>query len=103
MDAKRMPRKFLYEIYAKRVRGRPKLRWLDDVREDVRILKVKDWSSTDGQRCLEAVGAGGQGPERAVEPVGKVSNPNKQTYVNPLQDSNKNALHWIILLDYFEP
>jgi hypothetical protein len=54
MDAKRMPWKVLYEkIYTKRVRGKPKLRWFA-VREDLRILKVKD--------CLEDVGAGGQGP-----------------------------------------
>jgi hypothetical protein len=28
------------------VSGRSKLRWFDDVREDLRILKVKDWRST---------------------------------------------------------
>jgi hypothetical protein len=42
IDANRMPGK----IYAKRVRGRPKLRWFDDDREDFRILKDKDWRST---------------------------------------------------------
>jgi hypothetical protein len=42
MDANRMTRKTLYEkIYTKRERGRPKLRWFGDVREDLRILKVK--------------------------------------------------------------
>jgi hypothetical protein len=47
MDANRMPRKILYEkIYTKRAIGRPKLRWFDDVREDLRILKVKDCEST---------------------------------------------------------
>jgi hypothetical protein len=30
----------------KRVRGRPNLRWSDDAREHLRILKVKDWRST---------------------------------------------------------
>jgi hypothetical protein len=46
-DANRMPQKILYEkIYAKRVRGRTKLRSFDDVREDLRILKVKDLRST---------------------------------------------------------
>jgi hypothetical protein len=47
MNANRIPWKILYEkIYAKRVRGRPKLRWFYVVREDLRILKVKDWRST---------------------------------------------------------
>jgi hypothetical protein len=51
MDANRVPRKILYEkIYTKKVRGRPKLRWFDDVREHLRILKVKDWRSTAKDR-----------------------------------------------------
>jgi hypothetical protein len=42
MDANRMPRKILYDkIYTKRVRVRPRLRWFDDVREDLRILKAE--------------------------------------------------------------
>jgi hypothetical protein len=65
-----MDAKILYEkIYTKRVRGTSKLRWFDDVRKDLRILKVKDWRSTAMDRCLEAVGAGGQGPQCAVQPV----------------------------------
>jgi hypothetical protein len=71
MDANRMPWKMLYEkIYTKRVRGRPKFRWCDDVREDLRIPKVKDWRSTAMDRDAETVGAGGQGPQWAVETVG---------------------------------
>jgi hypothetical protein len=47
MDANRMPRKILCEkIYTKRVRGRPKMGWFDDVRENLRILKAKDWRAT---------------------------------------------------------
>jgi hypothetical protein len=47
MDANRMLRKVLYEkIYTKRVRGRPKLRWFDDVRDDLSMLKIKDWRPT---------------------------------------------------------
>jgi hypothetical protein len=42
MDANRMTQK----MYTNRVRGRPKLRWFDDVREDLRIFKVKDWRFT---------------------------------------------------------
>jgi hypothetical protein len=41
-----MPRKILYEkIYTKRG-GRPKLRWFDDVRKSLRILKDNDWRPT---------------------------------------------------------
>jgi phosphoglycolate phosphatase-like HAD superfamily hydrolase len=51
MEANRMPWKILYEkIYTKRVRGTPKLRWFDDVIEDLRILKVKGWKSTPMDR-----------------------------------------------------
>jgi hypothetical protein len=69
MDANKMPRKILYEkIYTKRVTGRPKSRWFDDVREDLRILKVTKIG--DPLRWKEMLG--GQGPQRAAEPVGKV-------------------------------
>jgi hypothetical protein len=51
MDANRMPRKILYEkIYTKRLRSRPELKWFDDVTEELRILKVKDWRSTAKDR-----------------------------------------------------
>jgi hypothetical protein len=43
MDANGMPRKLLYEkIYAKRVGAGPELGSSDDIREDLRILKVED-------------------------------------------------------------
>jgi hypothetical protein len=41
-----MPQILYEKIYTKRVRGKPKLRWFDDIREDLRILKVKDRRST---------------------------------------------------------
>jgi hypothetical protein len=51
MDANRMPRKTLYgKIYTKRITGRPTGRWFDDVKKDLRILKVKDWRSTEMDR-----------------------------------------------------
>jgi hypothetical protein len=47
----------LYEkICTKRVRGRPKLRWFDDVREELWILKVKDWRSTAMDEMLGGCG-----------------------------------------------
>jgi hypothetical protein len=43
MNASRMSWEILYvKIYTKRIRDRSKLRWFVDVREDLRILKVKN-------------------------------------------------------------
>jgi hypothetical protein len=30
-------------IYSKRRKGRPKMRWLDDVESDLKKMKVKEW------------------------------------------------------------
>jgi hypothetical protein len=47
MNANIMPLKILREkINTKGIRSRLKLRWFDIVREDFRILKVKEWGST---------------------------------------------------------
>jgi hypothetical protein len=31
------------KLYAKRRRGRPKMRWLDDVSTDLRKMVIKEW------------------------------------------------------------
>jgi hypothetical protein len=48
MEDSRMPKRMMREkIYTRRKRGRPKIRWLDDVQED-----YKRWGMKDGEGKL---------------------------------------------------
>jgi hypothetical protein len=63
------------KLYATRRRGRPKMRWLDDVSMDLRKMGVNEWRESKESRSLEAYCRGGQGPPRAVAPFGMEWNP----------------------------
>ncbi|GFT25953.1 hypothetical protein TNCV_2807911 [Trichonephila clavipes] len=52
-----------------RPRGRPPLRWIDNVEKDLNILKVKN--SCQEQRCLDKTSGEGQDPPMSVERLKK--------------------------------
>ena len=65
-----IPKKMYGKLYVTRRRGRPKMRWLDDVSMDLRKMGVKNWRDrAKTSRGLEAYCSGGQGPPRAVVPI----------------------------------
>ena len=44
MEGSRMPKTVMREkIYTRRKRGRPKVRWLDDVQENLREMGIEGW------------------------------------------------------------
>jgi hypothetical protein len=69
MEDSRLPKIVMREkIYTRRRRGRPKLRWLDDVQEDLREMGMEGWRRKAQERPVEANSTGGQGSRRAVAP-----------------------------------
>jgi hypothetical protein len=60
-------------LYATRRRGRPKMRWLDEVSMEMRMMGVKRMEGQSKEpRSLEACCREGQGPPRAVAPFGRM-------------------------------
>ena len=47
-----IPKKMYGKLYATKRRGRPKMRWLDDVSTDLRKMGINEWR--DGTRDREA-------------------------------------------------
>jgi hypothetical protein len=65
-----IPKKMLYgKLYATRRRGRPKMRWVNDVSMEKDGCKRMERQSKES-RSLQAYCRGCQGPPRAVAPFG---------------------------------
>ena len=45
-----IPKKMYGKLYATRRRGRPKMRWLDDVSTDLRKMGINEWRDTARDR-----------------------------------------------------
>jgi hypothetical protein len=44
MEDEAMPKRMIKgKLYFKRRKGRPRMRWLDDVESDLKMMKVKEW------------------------------------------------------------
>ncbi|PSN34093.1 hypothetical protein C0J52_12946 [Blattella germanica] len=62
--------KFIKSLRLQR-KGRPRTRWMDDVMEDIRIMKIRGWREKINYRRLESDREGGQGSHRALAPYSK--------------------------------
>jgi hypothetical protein len=54
-DSRMSKRVMVKKIYTRRKRGRPKIRWLDDVQED-----IERWGLKDGEGKLRIETSGGE-------------------------------------------
>jgi hypothetical protein len=53
MENSIMPKRMMREkIYTTRRRGRPKVRWLDDVQKDLRVMGIEGWRGKAQDRHL---------------------------------------------------
>jgi hypothetical protein len=70
MDDNAMPKRMLKgKLYTKRRKGRPRMRWLDEVENDLKRMKVKGWKGKMRNReQWRLVVKEGQGPPRTVAP-----------------------------------
>ena len=47
MENDRIPKKIMaWKLVGRRLKGRPRLRWIDDVEDDLRAMNIRRWKST---------------------------------------------------------
>jgi hypothetical protein len=74
MEDNAMPKRMLKgRLYSKRRKGRPRMRWLDNVESDLKKTEVKEWKEKmrDREQAIKAGCKGGLGSPRAVGPSGR--------------------------------
>jgi hypothetical protein len=65
-----IPKKMYEKVYATRRRGRPKMRWLDEVSMDLRKMVVDEWRDRARNREAWRHIVEDHDPPRAVAPFG---------------------------------
>jgi hypothetical protein len=72
MEAGAMPKRMMEgRLFTGRRKGRPRLRWIDDVVADLRVMKIKQWTEkAEGREQWRLVVKEAQGSPRAVAPRG---------------------------------
>jgi hypothetical protein len=64
MDGGRMPRRILeWKPMGRRIRGRPRKRWIEDVQEDIQTMGIRGW------RKLKKEGRNGRKSQRKLKPI----------------------------------
>ena len=52
MDGGRMPRRILeWNTMGRRIRGRPRKRWIEDVEEDIQMMGIRGWRKLSKERA----------------------------------------------------
>ena len=51
MDGGRIPRRILeWKSMCKRIRGRPRKRWIEDIKEDIQMKGIRGWRKLSKER-----------------------------------------------------
>ena len=51
MDEKRIPKRILeWKPTGRRIRGRPRKRWVEDIKEDIQVLGIRGWRKLSKER-----------------------------------------------------